>query len=454
MTDQATDIDPARIEELIAAEEAAFVEQNPRSSELLKRASQALAGGVSCSWHSLTPHPLYGDRGQGSRLWDVDGNERVDMHLGYGAMAAGHAHPKVVEAVRSRMGLGTHFALPVEDTVVVAESLQDRFALALWRFVNSGSEATSDAARIARAGTGRDLIVRVEGCYHGSPDSLDFSYWPDLENPDARDRWVAQPHTAGIPVAFGDLLRIVPYNDVRAVERVFDDEGDRIAAMILEPVMLNVSAILPEAGYLARLREVTRRHGAMLIFDEVKTGATIAFGGAVEWSGVTPDLVTLAKAIGGGVPVGAVGGSEQAMAVVVDGTMEHEGTFNGNPLSMAAARATLTEVLTRDAYDHFDRLSAVLVGGLERSIGGHGLPWHVNMIRSRGGLQHVPRPVRNFREYVEQSDRLIHLRWLYQVNRGLFEPGSDPWTISVQHTEDDVRRYVENFDAFADAVTA
>jgi glutamate-1-semialdehyde 2,1-aminomutase len=454
MTDQATAIDPARAEELIRAEEAAFVEQNPRSAELLKRASQSLAGGVSCSWHSLTPYPLYGDRGLGSRVWDVDGNERIDMHLGYGAMAVGHAHPKVVEAVRSRIGLGTHFALPVEDTVVVAEALQDRFGLPLWRFVNSGSEATSDAVRIARAATGRDLIVRTEGGYHGSPDSLDFSYWPDLEDPDARDRWVPQPHTAGIPQTFGELLRIVPFNDVRAAEGVFAEDGGRIAAMILEPVMLNISAVLPEPGYLARLREITAKHGAMLIFDEVKTGATIAYGGAVEWSGVKPDIVTLAKAIGGGVPVGAVGGTEQAMAVVVEGTMEHEGTFNGNPMSMAAARATLTEVLTRDAYDHFDRLSRVLVGGLERAIERHGLPWHVNMIRARGGLQFLPRPVGNFREYVEQSDRLIHLRWLYQVNRGVFEPGSDPWTISVQHGEHDVRRYVENFEGFVAALAA
>jgi glutamate-1-semialdehyde 2,1-aminomutase len=238
------------------------------------------------------------------------------------------------------------------------------------------------------------------------------------------------------------------------LERVFADEGDRIAAMILEPVMLNVSALLPEPGYLQGVRDITRRHGAMLIFDEVKTGVTIAHGGAVEWSGVTPDLVALAKSIGGGLPIGAVGGTEEAMRVVVDGTMEHEGTYNGNPLSMAAARATLTEVLTRDAYEAFDRLEGVLVGGLEDAIARHGLPWHVNSIRSRGGIQYLPRPVRDFREYVAQDERLVDLRWLYQVNRGVFEPGSDPWTFSVQHGEGDVRRYVENFEEFVAAVTA
>jgi glutamate-1-semialdehyde 2,1-aminomutase len=447
-------VDDAKLDELIARQEGVLLERNPRSAAYLKSASQSLAGGVACSWHSVEPTTLYGDRGLGSRVWDLDGNERVDMHLGYGVMVAGHANPKVVEAVRRRVGLGTHFAMPVEDTVAVADALQERFGLPLWRFGNSGSEATSDAVRIARAGTGRDLVIRVEGCYHGSPDGLDFSYWPDLEDPDVRDRWRAQPHTAGIPVAYGDLLRIVPFNDLRAVEKVFADEGDRVAAMILEPVMLNIAAVLPDDGYLAGLREITRRHGAMLIFDEVKTGATIAYGGATEWSGVTPDLLTLAKAIGGGVPVGAVGGSEEAMRVVVDGTMEHEGTFNGNPLSMAAAKATLTEVLTRAVYPRFDELDRVLVGGLQQVIGRTGLDAKVQSVGARGGIQFSSTHVRDFRDYVVQDQRLVHLRWLYEVNGGVLEPGSDPWTLSVAHTEADVGRYVENFDAFATAVTS
>lgn len=445
-------IDGARLDELIAREEARFLERQPRSVAFLKTASQSLAGGVSCSWHNLTPTAIYGDRGEGSRIWDLDGNERVDMHLGYGVMVAGHANPKVVEAVRRRVGLGTHFAMPVQDTVAVAEALQERFGLPLWRFGNSGSEATSDAVRIARAATGRELLIRVEGGYHGSPDSLDFSFWPDLADPDARERWKPQPHTAGIPSAYGELLRIVPFNDLQAVERVFADEKDRVAAMILEPIMLNISAVLPDEGYLAGLREITRRHGAMLIFDEVKTGATIAYGGAIEWSGVTPDLIALAKAIGGGLPIGAVGGTEEAMRVVVDGTMEHEGTFNGNPLSMAAARATLTEVLTRDAYAHFQGLDGALVGGLQAAIARTGIDALVQSVGARGGIQFTKGHVRDFRDYARQDPRLVHLRWLFQLNGGVFEPGSDPWTLSVAHTEDDVGRYVENFEAFATAV--
>jgi glutamate-1-semialdehyde 2,1-aminomutase len=170
-----TDIDPARVAELTNREEATLAERLPRSIQFAKRATQALAGGVACTWHALTPFTIYGMRGEGSHLWDLDDNEYVDLHAGYGVMVVGNAHPKIVEAVRERVGLGTHFALPVEETVQVAELLAERFALPLWRFKNSGSEATMEACRIMRAATGRDLVIKVEGCYHGSSDGLAFS---------------------------------------------------------------------------------------------------------------------------------------------------------------------------------------------------------------------------------------------------------------------------------------
>jgi len=175
-----TEIDPRRVAELTEREGERLSEKLPRSIGFEKRASRSLAGGVACSWHALDPHTIYGARGEGSRVWDLDGNEYVDLHCGYGVMVVGHANPKVVEAVRERVGLGTHFAMPVEDTVVVAELLAERFGLPLWRFKNSGSEVTMDACRIMRAATGRDLILKVEGCYHGSSDGLAFSYWADV----------------------------------------------------------------------------------------------------------------------------------------------------------------------------------------------------------------------------------------------------------------------------------
>ena len=447
------EIDRWRVEELTGQQVERLTEKLPRSIAYAKTASRALAGGVSCAWHALDPATIYGVRGEGSHLWDLDGNDYVDLHCGYGVMVCGHANPKVVEAVRERVALGTHFAMPVEDAVVVAELLAERFGLPLWRFKNSGSEATMDACRVMRAATGRELVIKVEGSYHGSSDGLAFSYWVDVGQAGSRERPVAVPNTTGVPEVFGQALRIVPFNDLSAVERVLADEGDRVAGMILEPILMNCGVILPDPGYLAGLRDLLHRHGALLTFDEVKTGVTIAPGGATEWSGVTPDLVALAKAIGGGLPIGAVGGSEEAMRVLVDGTMEQEGTFNGNPLSMAAARAVLTDVLTPDAYRRLGELEPVLAGGVRGVIDRYGLPARVASVGCRGSVHFRAEPVRDFRDHVQVDAELAHLSWLFQLNRGVFQPAGDPWTFSVMHSEDDLLRSVEAFEAFATAVT-
>ena len=447
-------IDPDRVTDLTERQEALLAERLPRSLAFAKRASQSLAGGVSCTWHALDPYTIYGVRGLGSRLWDLDGNEYVDLHCGYGVMVAGHAHPRVVEAVRERVALGTHFATPVEETVEVAELLAERFGLPLWRFKNSGSEATMDACRIMRAATGRDLIVKVEGCYHGSSDGLAFSYWVDPAEAGARDRPVPVPNTGGVAEVFGRALRIVPFNDLGAVERVLAEDGERIAGMILEPVPMNAGVIPPDAGYLQGLADLLHRHGALLAFDEVKTGAVVAFGGATERFGVRPDLVALAKAIGGGVPVAAVGGTEEAMRVLIDGTMEFEGTFNGNPLSMVAAKAVLTEILTPDVYSRLDELGTFYADGLRGHVARHGLPAIVTAVGCRGSVHFRAEHVRDFRDAVDTDDRLARLAWLYQLTAGVFVPSGDPWTFSVAHTEEDLRRSIDAFGAFATEVAS
>jgi glutamate-1-semialdehyde 2,1-aminomutase len=449
MAQPSIQIDRDRVAQLTERQEALLAERLPRSLAFAKRASQSLAGGVSCTWHALDPYTIYGVRGLGSRVWDLDDNEYVDLHCGYGVMVAGHAHPNVVEAVRDRIGLGTHFAMPVEETVEVAELLAERFGLPLWRFKNSGSEATMDACRIMRAATGRELIVKVEGCYHGSSDGLAFSYWVDPEDAGPRDRPVAVPNTGGVAEAFGQALRIVPYNDLGALERVLAEDGDRVAGMILEPVMMNAGVIRPDAGYLEALPDLLHRHGAMLAFDEVKTGAVVAFGGATERFGVRPDVVALAKAIGGGVPVAAIGGTEEAMRVLTDGTMEFEGTFNGNPLSMVAAKAVLSHVLTPDVYARLDELGAYYADGLRDVADRHGLPAIVTSIGCRGSIHFRAEPVRDFRDAVDTDDALARLAWLDQLNAGVFVPAGDPWTFSVAHTEEDLRRSVDAFAAFA-----
>jgi glutamate-1-semialdehyde 2,1-aminomutase len=253
---------------------------------------------------------------------------------------------------------------------------------------------------------------------------------------------------------FGQALRVVPFNDLGAVERVLAEEGDRVAGMILEPIMMNVGVIEPEPGYLQGLAGLLHRHGALLAFDEVKTGATIAMGGATERFGVTPDLVALAKAIGGGLPIGAVGGTEEAMRVLADGTMEGEGTFNGNPLSMAAARAVLSEILIPDAYARLEELGGVYRDGLRDAIARRGVPATVSAIGCRGSVHQRSGTPRDFREAVGADAKLATLAWLFQLNAGVFMPSGDPWTISIAHTDDDLARSIEAFEAFATAVTA
>ena len=255
------------------------------------------------------------DRGDGAYVWDIDQNRYVDYHNGYGVMVMGHAHPKIVEAVRTRVALGTHFAQPTEDALPVAEQLAERTGLPYWRFGNSGTEATLDVVRIMRATTGRDLILKIEGTYHGHHDALMVSVFPPEDEAGPRDRPHSVPQTAGMIPGTTDWTINVPFNDLEGAQRIFAERGDEIAGMIVEPVMTNCGVVLPEPGYLDGLKEVCHTHGALFAFDEVKTGFTVGWGGAIEAFGVTPDLCAFAKALGAGLPCGAVGGTEEAMSL-------------------------------------------------------------------------------------------------------------------------------------------
>jgi len=453
---ETVEIDLDRVDRLIEAEERSLEQKHPRSIEYRAVAARHLAGGVSSSWQAAPPHAVYVTRGKGSRIWDLDGNEYVDFHLGYGVMVTGHAHPKIVEAVQRRVELGSHFAQPTEDAAVVADELAARFGLPLWRFGNSGTEATLDACRLMRAATGRDVIVKIEGTYHGHHDSLMVSVVPEPGDVGPRDHPVAVPQTAGLPGAFLDLVRVVPFNDLHAAARALNENEGLVAGFIVEPAMMNAGMILPEPGYLQGLRDLTRRHGVLLAFDEVKTGCTVAYGGAVEAFGVQPDVVCLAKAIGGGVPCGAIGGTEDVMGQIVRGDLDQQGTFNGNPLTMAAARATLTGVLTRDAYARFEDVNRILVDGCTAAIERHRLPAYVSALGAKGSVIYSSRPIREYRDTFSIDERITYLAWLYQQNRGVFKSPwakQETWTTSVAHTNEDVRRYVENFEGFAEAIS-
>jgi glutamate-1-semialdehyde 2,1-aminomutase len=445
--------------EIIEEQEKVFIRRQPESARLAGVAIGSLAGGVVSSWQISRPQPVWLSHGMGSKLYDVDGNEYVDLHGGYGVSLAGHGHPAIVQAVRSQVERGTHFAQPTEAAPAVAAELSRRFGLPQWRFANSGTEATMDAVHLMRAITGRDLIIKVEGCYHGHHDSVQVSVCPDsdADNRGPAERPNSAPSSAGIPKAITDLTLIVGFNDLDAVRRRLAEHPGQIAGMILEPIMMNAGIIKPEPGYLAGLKELLHAHGALLTFDEVKTGLTAGPGGVTGVTGVTPDIVCLAKAIGGGIAVAAVGGTGEVMGHVANGDYEMVGTFNGNPLAMAACRAMLTEVATPDAYARLERLRLRAVEGLEREIARNNLNARVVSVGAKGCVVFSARPVRNFRDFLSVRDSHSYAHWLFQHNGGVFLPPwgkIEQWLMSVQHDEADIDRFVENFSAFAVALRA
>jgi glutamate-1-semialdehyde 2,1-aminomutase len=443
---------------IIAEQEEIFVRRQPGSRELAGRASRVLAGGVVSSWQITRPQPVWLSHGRGSKLYDVDGNEYVDLHGGYGVSLAGHGHPAIVAAITSQAPLGTHFAQPTHNAILVAEELSRRFGLPQWRFGNSGTEATMDAVHLMRAVTGRDLIIKVEGCYHGHHDSVQVSVCPypgEDMGPAGAPRPVAS--STGVPQAIMDLTLVASYNDLGRVAQLLDGHPGQVAGMILEPIMMNAGIIKPDPGYLEGLRDLLHSRGAYLAFDEVKTGLTAGPGGATGLTGVTPDLIALAKAIGGGVAVSAVGGTGELMSHVADGGYEMVGTFNGNPLAMAAARAMLCEVATPEAYERIERLRQRAVTGVEREIARHGLTAQVVSAGAKGCVVFSTDPVRDYRSFLDLDDAYSHAHWLFQHNGGVFLPPwgkIEQWLISVQHDESDIDRFVANFAAYAAALAA
>jgi glutamate-1-semialdehyde 2,1-aminomutase len=454
------ELDRDRIARLTERESTALDQRTRASGSLYERAGQVLSGGVASSYQSRDPWPLYLERGEGPKVWDVDGNELWDFHNGFGSMVQGHAHPAIGRAVTERYGSGTHFAAPTEDAILVGEELARRFRLPKWRYTNSGSESTMDAIRIARALTGREPILKIFGSYHGHHDAVMVSIGVEYDQIGEVDAPSSLPYGGGIPQAIVDLTYAVHFNNAESMERrivALDKEGKKPACVIMEAAMMNLGVVLPEPGYLEAVREITRKHGVVLIFDEVKTGITIAPGGAVEKFGVVPDMVTLAKALGGGLPTGAIGMTEEVAAVVEDGTVYQVGTYNGNPLGMAAARANLEEVMTAEAYAHLDHLNERILAGCDEVIARYELPAYTVGIGSKGCVTFSPTKVTDYATFKANQDaELSELAWLFNVNRGIFmTPGrEEEWTLSVTHTDEAVDQFVAVFRELAEEIRA
>ncbi len=464
------EVDRVRVKAIVEREEAAYRARTPRSAELYERARQSMPLGVASSFQTYDPYPLFISEGRGSRMWDVDGNEYLDFDMALGVLAAGHSHPAFVDAIQKRAAIGTAFTFPIEEQALVAEELKRRFRADLIRFSNSGTEATMDAIRVARGFTGREKIIKFEGGYHGHHDDVLVSIQPPRQAIGEIEAPNSVPTSAGIPRSRIAETIIAPFNRPEFVEQILRRHVGEIAAIIVEAVQFNIGVVPPEPGFLERLRELATEHGAVLIFDEVKTGVVIAYGGATEYYGVQPDLFCLAKSIGGGTPIGAFGGRDEVMRVIEGGAkapliesglshssfggtarVAHMGTMNGSPLVMAAALAVLTKVLTPDAYPGLQAMGDRLTAGSQEIVDEFGLPGYAINVGPKGIVMFAPQRVTNYRDFIGLDDELWASSFWFLANRGILIPPApdDQWTLSVQHTDAEVDRYLAVFREWA-----
>ena len=441
-------IDRRRLAALTTEEQASFAERHPRSRELFEKARTVMPGGVPMSWMTKWAggFPVFVAEASGAHFRDVDGLEYVDLCLGDTGAMTGHSPAPTVDVVRAQVGRGITAMLPTEDSLVVAEELRRRFGLPLWQFTLSATDANRHAIRYARHVTGRHKIVVHDYCYHGSVDET-------FATLDERGHTVARRGNIGAPVDPAETTRVVEFNDVGALERALA-AGD-VAAVLCEPALTNVGIVLPEPGYHEAMRELTRRHGVLLIIDETHT-ISAGPGGFTGEQGLEPDLLTVGKAVAGGIPAGAFGLTEEVAGAIAARVQLEDvdvggvgGTLAGNALSLAAMRATLTEVLTDEAFARMVPLGHRWADGVDAGIARRGLPWHCSRLGARAEYNFAPRPPRNGAEAHAAGDfaleRFLHL---YALNRQvLLTPFHNMALMSPATTAADVDRHTEVFDA-------
>lgn len=410
--------------------------KHSRSEALMERAREVIPGGVNSpvrAFKGVGGKPLFIRRGEGSRIWDEDGNEYVDFVGSWGPLLLGHRHPEIVAAIEEALRGGTSFGAPTEREVELAEAISEAVpSVEMVRLVNSGTEATMSALRLARAFTGRDLTIKFEGCYHGHVDSL-------LVKAGSGVATLGLPDTVGVPQSFAATTIALRYNGLEAVERAFEEHKGRIAAVIVEPVAGNMGCVPPERGFLEGLRQITRREGALLIFDEVMTGFRVAFGGAQELYGVQPDLTAMGKVIGAGLPIGAYGGRREIMEMVAPaGPVYQAGTLSGNPLAVAAGLAMLRHLKAHpEIYRRLDEMSARFAAAMPPGV-------TVNRAGSMFTLFFTAEPVTDY-DSARRSDTQRFARYFhFLLSQGIYLPPSqfEAAFLSAAHTDEDLGRLI------------
>ena len=413
------------------------------SEKLFQKAKKCIPGGVNSpvrAGQAVGIDPPFISKANGCVIWDVDGNEYIDYVCSWGPMILGHAHPEIVNALEERVKLGTSYGAPTELEVEMADIIVEMVpSIEMVRMVNSGTEATMSAIRLARGYTGREKIIKFDGCYHGHADSLLVSAGSGLAT-------LGIPGSPGVPQDLARHTISLPYNSLESVVQAFGKFGPEIAAVIVEPIPGNMGVINPDQAFLKGLRELTNEYGALLIFDEVISGFRVAIGGAQELYDIIPDLTCLGKIIGGGLPVGAYGGKKEIMTrMAPQGDVYQAGTLSGNPLAMAAGLATLKILKEKSPYDELDKLGDMLFSGLKRVAEAAGVNVVINRVGSMGSLFFTDEPVTDFETAKASDENLFKRYFRSMLDQGIYLAPSpfEAAFLSTAHSEETVRKTIE-----------
>ena len=432
---------------MLFEQQVALYQSNLRSSGVeYERALKSIPLGAHSTFQSFDPYPISIASAKGAWMTDVDGRKMLDLSMGFGSMLAGHLNPEVIAELKATLDVGTLYTAPSPDSRDAAERLCRRFGIDQIRFTNSGTESTMYAIRTARAYTGKEGVVKVEGGYHGSGDAVMVSTKPPLDKAGPAESPNSVIGNASVP---GES-HVVPFNNIAALESVFEKHYSTIACFIVEPVLENIGIVLPDEGYLEAVRELCDQYKIILIFDEVKTGLTAGPQGAAQRLGVIPDLICLAKSIGGGIPLAAFGGKAEFMKPVTDGRMPHLGTFNGHILAMAAVRA-IDKIFTPTALAKAESLNIQALTRIQEIIDTYELPAHTVGFGVKGCVTWSDTPVRNYRDYKATDFQIAELSFIWSLNHGIMTPPGldEQWLISLAHGQAEIDFMVNDFSELA-----
>ena len=431
-----------------------FKKRTERSRQIYNEAKEYIPYGVNSNYRYIDPYPIYFKSGKGSKLFDVDGNEYIDFNMAFGVLSIGHSHPKLLNGIKERIESGTIIGFEYEGSLALAKLVTKIYNLDMVRFSSTGGEVTQAAVRIARSYTSKKKILKFEGCYHGSHDSLLVSVKP----PAGKGGYFKHPlpvlsGPGVVPSAAEDIIA-APFNDIEAVVKIVEKNYNEIAAIILEPVPMNMGLVIPKKGFLETLRKLSDEYNIVLIFDEIKTGSK-HYGGASSYFKVKPDLMTLGKAIAGGFPLSVVGGKKEIMSVLGPGKTPHAGTFNSNPLSIDASLITLKDIFLERDIRKAEEISKEIAKGYKDIIEDYKIPMNVNQWSLSGSLYFGIDSVENWRDFLKTNVSLWY-EYLYgMMNKGIIPaaPGPDEqWTVSIVHTLQEASKNMEAFKEISESL--